>query len=147
VTWTIFLALAAIAGSGLYIFLRWRRSPKAYKAMIAISIVSFVSGSILGAWVFRLSQRSTPPPVSTSVPPAATSSSALVPLLTPRALASPSAPPIQISSFNYDPKHVVLPDPKLTPGDALPAVTAADICTPGWASEHRHVTESMRDQV
>jgi len=29
VTWTIFLALAAIAGSGLYIFLRWRRSPKA----------------------------------------------------------------------------------------------------------------------
>jgi hypothetical protein len=41
----------------------------------------------------------------------------------------------------------VLPDPKLTPGDALPAVMAADICTPGWATEHRHVTESMRDQV
>jgi hypothetical protein len=41
----------------------------------------------------------------------------------------------------------VLPDPKLTPGDTLPAVTIADICTPGWATEHRHVTESMRDQV
>jgi hypothetical protein len=41
----------------------------------------------------------------------------------------------------------VLPDPKLTPGDTLPAVTAAEVCTPGWASEHRHVTESMRDRV
>ena len=59
----------------------------------------------------------------------------------------PSAPPIQIPSLNYDPRHALLPDPKLTPGDALPAVTAADICTPGWASEHRHVTESVHDQV
>ena len=42
---------------------------------------------------------------------------------------------------------MVLPDPKLTPGDALPSVTAVDVRTPGWASEHRQVTESMRDQV
>jgi hypothetical protein len=146
-TWTIFLALALIGIVGLYIFLRWRRSPKAYKAMIAVSIASFVSGSILGAWVFRLGQRSTPTPPSTSAPPATISSSAFSPLSTPRASASPSAPPIQIPPLNYDPKHAVLPDPKLTPGDVLPAVTPADICTPGWASEHRHVTESMRDQV
>jgi hypothetical protein len=147
VTWTIFLALALIVGSSLYVFLRWRRSPKVYKAMIAISIASFVSGSILGAWVFRFSQRSTPTPVSTSAPSAATSSSALSPLLTPGGLASPSAPPIQIPSLNYDPRHAVLPDPKLTPGDALPGVTTTDVCTPGWATEHRHITESMRDQV
>jgi hypothetical protein len=147
VTWTIFLALALIAGAGLYIFLRWRRSPKAYKAMIAIAVASFVSGSILSAWVFRLRQRPIPPPVGASAPPVVTSSSAFAPLLTPGAVVLPSAPPIQIPSLNYDPRHALLPDPKLTPGDALPAVTAADICTPGWASEHRHVTESMRDQV
>jgi multidrug resistance efflux pump len=54
-TWKIFLAFALIGAAGLYIFLRWRRSPKAYKAMIAVSVASFVSGSILSAWVFRLS--------------------------------------------------------------------------------------------
>ena len=53
-TWTLFLALALIAGSGLYIFLRCHRSPKAYKAMIVVSVASFVSGSILGAWAPRL---------------------------------------------------------------------------------------------
>jgi multidrug resistance efflux pump len=42
------LSLLLIAASGLYIFLRWRRSPMAYKAVIAVSIASFVSGSI---WV------------------------------------------------------------------------------------------------
>jgi LPXTG-motif cell wall-anchored protein len=35
-TWTILLALALIGMAGLYIFLRRRRSPKAYKAMIAV---------------------------------------------------------------------------------------------------------------
>ncbi len=47
----------------------------------------------------------------------------------------------------YDPARAVLPNPKLTPGDVLPAASADDVCTPGWATEHRHVTESMRDQV
>jgi len=40
-----------------------------------------------------------------------------------------------------------LPGLQLTPGDAVPGVTDDEVCTPGWASEHRHVTESMRDQV
>jgi hypothetical protein len=41
----------------------------------------------------------------------------------------------------------VLPDSKLTPGDTFQGVTAADVCTPGWASDHRHVTEELRAQV
>lgn len=41
----------------------------------------------------------------------------------------------------------MLPDPRFTPGDILPAVTASDVCTPGWATDHRHVTEEMRAQV
>ena len=35
-TWTIFPALALIVVAGLYIFLGWRSSPKAYKAMRGI---------------------------------------------------------------------------------------------------------------
>ena len=47
------MAFALIGVAGLYIFLRWRRSPKAYKAMIAVSIASFISGTALGVWVYR----------------------------------------------------------------------------------------------
>jgi hypothetical protein len=39
------------------------------------------------------------------------------------------------------------PNAKLTPGDTFPGVTADDICTPGWTTDHRHVTEEMRAQV
>jgi hypothetical protein len=49
--------------------------------------------------------------------------------------------------LEFDPAHAIPPDSKLTPGDTLPGVTASDVCTPGWASEHRHVTEEMRDRV
>jgi hypothetical protein len=149
--WTIFLAFALIGVAGLYIFLRWRRSPKAYKAMIAVSIASFISGTVLGAWVYRAAEITsavnTGAPTSAGSTPAVTSSSALAPLLTSGALASPSAPPLQIPSLNYDPRHALLPDSKFTPGDTLPAITAADVCTRGWATEHCHVTESMRDEV
>ena len=49
--------------------------------------------------------------------------------------------------LEFDPAHAILPHSKLTPGDTFPGVTASDVCTPGWASEHRHVTEEMRDRV
>ena len=39
------------------------------------------------------------------------------------------------------------PDPTLTPGDFFPDVTAADVCTPGYATAARHVTKSERDAV
>jgi hypothetical protein len=56
-------------------------------------------------------------------------------------LVGPSSP------LQYDPAHAVLPDPRLTPGDTLPGVTAADVCMPGLAREYRQVTEEMRDRV
>jgi Metal binding domain of Ada len=40
-----------------------------------------------------------------------------------------------------------LPDSHLTPGGVLPDVTAAEVCKPGWASEHREVPEPMREEV
>lgn len=47
-------------------------------------------------------------------------------------------------------RHVatgVLPDPSCTPGKALPGVTEAEVCTPGWAAQHRDVPASVRRQV
>lgn len=40
------------------------------------------------------------------------------------------------------------PNPTLTPGQTLPGVTAAQVCTPGWASQHRHsLTPAEKRQV
>ena len=38
----------------LYIRVRWRRSPQAYRAMIWLTACYFVAGSIVGAWLLRL---------------------------------------------------------------------------------------------
>lgn len=39
------------------------------------------------------------------------------------------------------------PDHTLTPGATIAGVTAAQVCTSGWASRHRHVTTALRHQV
>src|SRR5581483_10660118 len=39
------------------------------------------------------------------------------------------------------------PDPTLTPGDFFPDVTAADVCTPRYATAARHVPKSERAAV
>ena len=41
----------------------------------------------------------------------------------------------------------LVPNPTLTPGSVLPNVTAADVCTPGWARAHRNVPESEKRAV
>src|SRR3954447_149615 len=40
----------------------------------------------------------------------------------------------------------ILPDPKLTPGDAF-EVSAADVCTPGYSKKVRHVPASVKAEV
>lgn len=40
-----------------------------------------------------------------------------------------------------------LPNHDLTPGDVLLGVTAADVCTPGWARRHRDVPSEVRQAV
>ena len=130
------VALALVLAGGLYIRLHWRRSPQAYRAMIALAACHFVAGSITGAWILHLSA---PKPPASSTQVAAPNAAA----------ASPStvAPTLPIPPLHFDPAHAALPDPTLTPGDTLPGATADDVCTPGWATEHRSVTESMRYQV
>lgn len=39
-----------------------------------------------------------------------------------------------------------LPDPKLTPGDAL-AVTKSDVCTPGYSGKVRNVPQAVKEQA
>jgi hypothetical protein len=40
----------------------------------------------------------------------------------------------------------ILPDPRLTPGDAF-EVTANDVCTPGYSKKVRNVPQAMKDRV
>ncbi len=40
-----------------------------------------------------------------------------------------------------------MPNRQLTPGVTFPSVTAGDVCTPGWASAHRNVTQEQYHEV
>jgi hypothetical protein len=40
-----------------------------------------------------------------------------------------------------------LPNPKFTPGEAFSGVTAAEVCTSGWASSHRSVASAQYREV
>lgn len=51
---TIATSVALVVTGALYIHLRWRRSPRAYRAMIALAAGYFVAGSIAGAWILHL---------------------------------------------------------------------------------------------
>lgn len=142
---SILTAVVLVAAGGLYVHFRWKRSPQAWRAMTGVAVCYFLAGSITGAWIMHLTpgnrenrgqgpeqssaNTATPMPVVPTLKENSTAPSSLIPLL------------------QYDPAHAALPDTKRTPGDTLPVVTAADICTPGWATEHRHVTESIRDNV
>ena len=138
------IALALALSGALYIHLRWHRSPQSYRAMIALAVCYFVAGSITGAWLLHLTApKTTVPPTQIAVPRAAASPSTVAPMLKEK-YTEPSFP---VPPLHCDPAHAALPDPRLTPGDTFPSVTADDVCTPGWATEHRNVTESMRDQV
>ena len=56
-------ALALVLAGGLYVRLRWRRAPQAYRAMIVLAAGYFIAGALAGGWVMRLVM---PPP---SAPP------------------------------------------------------------------------------
>jgi len=107
--------------------------------MIVLAACYFVAGALAGAWVMRLVM---PPPSALPSPVAAPTLTLSIPTPLPAAKASISA-----SMFGWDPTRAVLPTPKFTPGDAIPGATTAAVCTPGWATEHRHVTEEMRARV
>lgn len=43
--------------------------------------------------------------------------------------------------------YPLYPDPRLTPGQAFPTVTAHDVCQPGYAGHIRNVPNSVKNQV
>lgn len=49
----VVIAVALVVAGGLYIRLRWRRSPRAYRAMIAIAAGYFAVGIVVGAWALH----------------------------------------------------------------------------------------------
>jgi len=128
-SWACAIVTAAtlIAGGGLYIRARWRRSPQAYRAMVALAVCYFVAGSILGAWVLHLtvSPKASPPATAASPGPVA-----FAPSVNPSRTALPSIiAPFGLGTLNYDPVHAALPDMKLTPGDLFRDATRDDVCT------------------
>ena len=140
----VLIALALALGGVIYIRLRWRRSPQAYRAMISLAACYFVVGSIAGAWMLHLTApKSTAPPTELAAPSAAASPSTIAPTLKEN-YTGPSFP---IPPLHYNPALAARPNSNLTPGDTFGGATADDVCMPGWASEHRHVTEEMRDKV
>ena len=51
---TVFAAVALAVIGMLYVHLRWRRAPQAYRAIQAIAACYFVAGSLVGTWALRL---------------------------------------------------------------------------------------------
>jgi hypothetical protein len=49
-----------------------------------------------------------------------------------------------VAAFGADP---ILPDRKLTPGDALPGVTKDQICQVGYTKTIRHVSGRVKERV
>src|SRR3974390_1347171 len=137
------MSLSLVLGGALYIRMRWRRSPQAYRAMMDLATCYFVAGLIAGVWLFHLA---TPKPVIAPATPtvaqgnpdaAAPGPVPLAPLRSDKY----TGPILPIPQLHFDPTHAVLPDSRLTPGDVFPDAGKDDVCTPGWAGEHRHVTE------
>jgi hypothetical protein len=98
-------ALALVLAGGLYVRLRWRRSPQAYRAMIVLAASYFLAGALAGGWLMRLVM---PPPSALPSPVAAPTLSLSIPTPLPTAQVSISA-----SMFGWDPTRAVLPNPKL----------------------------------
>jgi hypothetical protein len=136
------VSLILIFGGALYIRRRWIRSPAAYKAMIAIAACYFVAGILVTAWALRVYQFQRGNPAVSG--PSPTASAALV---SHSALPSAVIGAVRVPKLHYDPTAAARPDPRLTPGDVFSDATAAEVCTPGWAGEHRQVSESTKDQV
>jgi len=97
-------AAALILGGGVYIRLRWKRAPQAYRAMIGLAACYLVAGSLLGAWVVHLAT-----PRLTAIPTTATI------IATPAASSASSATARPVNPLNRFSAQVV----SITDGDTI----------------------------
>jgi hypothetical protein len=69
----------------------------------------------------------------------------------PVAVVSPTSASAPTPVFTPAPGHSgparLYPDPSLTPGDVFTDVTAQQVCTPGYSSKVRNVSQSEKTQV
>ncbi len=79
---------------------------------------------------------------SASIPTATTTTTTMASSTT-ATMPAPLPPPAPIAAAPSGAR----PNPALTPGEALPGVTAAQVCQAGWAGAHRDVTNVDRRAV
>jgi hypothetical protein len=87
-------------------------------------------------------------PAATVAPsPSALTTPTPSPSITPThaPILKPTATPLPVRSTV--PAGVALPNARLTPGATFAGVTAANVCTSGWATAHRHVTSAQYHAV
>ncbi len=127
-TAAIILAFALVVAGALYIRLRWRRSPHAYRAMIALAVGYFIAGALADGWILDLafSRHAKTQSASANVTPAAS---------TPPIAASEAANPLSKFSAN-----VV----GITDGDTLDARTPAGLT---YAVRLEGIDAPERDQA
>jgi hypothetical protein len=85
-----------------------------------------------------------PTPAATASAPV-TVTPTLSPASTAAATATPTVTPLPVRPAL--PAGVALPNARLTPGATFAGVTAAQVCTSGWSTRHRHVTAAQYHEV
>jgi endonuclease YncB( thermonuclease family) len=108
--WLVLVALALIVGGALYIRLRWRRSPQAYRAMMGLAACYFLAGVLAAVWAFHLAA---PRPVEV----ASTSPTAPIPSIPPSGASMPA-------SAAYLPNHYTGKVVSITDGDTIDVALA-----------------------
>lgn len=126
--WALVAAAVLIAGGALYVRARWRRSPRAYRAMLALAACYLVAGALAGAWVMHLTA---PKPAAVVAPSAAATPSIPTPAA-PAAAAAADQLPNPLNKFSA--KVVSITDGDtvdvLAPGNLTDAVRLAGIDAP-----------------
>jgi hypothetical protein len=86
-------------------------------------------------------------PTTTAPYPSTTEPTTTTTVLPPGPTPAPAPPTPTPASAPAPAFAAALPNPALTPGEALPGVTRAQVCQVGWASSHRDVPEAERYAV
>jgi micrococcal nuclease len=108
--WMVVIAFVLAIAGAIYIRLRWRRSPQAYRAMMGLAACYFLAGVLAAVWAFHLAA---PRPVEV----ASTSPTAPIP---PIPLGGASMP----ASAAYLPNHYTGKVVSITDGDTIDVALA-----------------------
>jgi hypothetical protein len=129
------------------------RSPPTGRVAIVVTVIVALAGASCAGPASHLSGVATATSTSSSAPPAAagqpstTQPSTTQPSTTQPSTTRPSTTSGAGAQAPPAPAGVPVPDPALTPGVAFPGVTAAQVCTLGYATSVRNVPQSEKQRV